>query len=259
MANSAAIQPSTLPIVSYSPFRLIEAVPWLMLASALRMLQAQGGLMWLIAGVCSDLAVFLAFLLVARRMIELANGQTALGRLTFTQQLSLAWKVVLPITAMIVIVSTLTFAAGAKWIGLNLLFGFDGIAFDQWTRPGMVWSAFLAAITLLMLLKAENTGKANLFECLRELWRRSPCIVPAIVTITIANAGLGIAQGLVRGLVYAYWHNSAAPSLIRVLVIFFFVFSFASIRLWATLAILTFALRESYRRDTSCRFGQKIS
>ena len=32
-------------------------------------------------------------------------------------------------------------------------------------------------------------------------------------------------------------------------IFFFFVFGFAAIRLWGTLVILTFALRESYRRD----------
>jgi len=35
---------------------------------------------------------------------------------------------------------------------------------------------------------------------------------------------------------------------LRPLAVFFFVFAFASIRLWTTLAILVFALRESYRR-----------
>src|SRR6185437_3635713 len=76
---------------------------------------------------------------------------------------------------------------GAHWTGLNLLLGFDGIAFDQVTPSGMVWSAFLAAVCLLLLLKAESTGKANLFDTLRELWQRSVCMVPAIITVSFVD------------------------------------------------------------------------
>ena len=75
------------------------------------------------------------------------------------------------------------------------------------------------------------------------------CMVPAIITVSFVDIGLSVIQGIVRTVVYAFWHGSTAPSFIRALVFFFFVFAFASIRLWTTLAILVFALRESYRRD----------
>lgn len=248
MSGSIAIQPIRLPTVSYGPFRLMEAVPWLMLAAAMRVLSVQGGLMSLLAGICSDISIFLAFLLAARRMIELADGQTGLKTLSFGQQMALARKVMIPIIVMILVVSVAVFNIGARWAGLNLLLGFDGIAFDQLTSGGMVWSAFLAAMTLLLLLKAESAGKANLFGGLKELWQRSVCMVPAIVAVTFANIGLSTIQGMVRGIVFAFWHSSAAPQFVRALVFFFFVFAFASVRLWATLAILVFALREFYRR-----------
>lgn len=86
MTDAVAIQPIRLPTVSYGPFRLTEAVPWLMLAAAMRVLMVKGGLVWLFASVCSDIAIFLAFMLAARRMIELSDGKTALGRLSFAQQ-----------------------------------------------------------------------------------------------------------------------------------------------------------------------------
>jgi hypothetical protein len=115
----------------------------------------------------------------------------------------------------------------------------------------MVWSAFLAAVSLLLLLKAESTGKANLFDALRELWDRSVCMVPAIIAVSFADIGLNVCQGMVRSVVYAFWQSSTAPSLVRALVFFFFIFAFASIRLWTTLAIFVFALRESYRRGVT--------
>ena len=205
--------------------------------------------MWLFASICSDIAIFLAFMLAARRMIELSDGKTGLDRLSFAQQLTLARKVLVPVILMMLVVSITVICIGARWTGLNLLLGFDGIAFDQQTPSGMVWSAFLAAVCLLLLLKAESAGKANLFDALRELWQRSVCMVPAIIAVSFADIGLSVCQGIVRTVVYAFWHSSAAPSFVRALVFFFFVFAFASIRLWTTLAILVFALRESYRRS----------
>jgi hypothetical protein len=222
-----------------------------MLATALRIVQSMGGLQALFAAVCSELAIFLAFLLAARRMIELADGKTALGKLSFTEQLRLARKVMIPVVLMMLATGLAVSSTGATWTGMHLLLGFDGIAFDQVMVPGMAWSAFLAAVTLLMVLQAESAGKASLFAALKELWQRSLCLVPAIFAVTIAHVGLSVVQSLVRGVVYAFWHATATPQLGRTLVYFFFIFGFAAVRLWLTLAILTFGLRESYRRGHS--------
>jgi hypothetical protein len=51
----------------------------------------------------------------------------------------------------------------------------------------------------------------------------------------------------VRWLVALFFRTNA-PVQLKNLVYFLFVFGFASLRLWVTLAILVFALRESYRR-----------
>ena len=163
----------------------------------------------LFAAICSDFAIFLAFLLAARRMIELADGKTALGRLGFTEQLILARKVMIPVLLMMAAVSAVVFASGARWTGLYLLLGFDGVAFDQFMPAGIVWSAFLATVTLLMVLRVESAGNAKLFAVLKELWQRSLCMVPAIVAVTAADIGLSAVQGVVRGAVYAFWHSTA--------------------------------------------------
>lgn len=241
-------QPIRLPVVSYGPFRLVEAVPWLMFATAMRIIQVQGGFVAIFAMVASHIAIFLAFLLAARRMIELAEGTTGLGKLSFRDQLILARKVMIPLALLILAVSLAVSAAGAPWLGRNLLLGFDGIAFDQFTLTGMGWSAFLAAVLLLMVLKAESGGRASLFVALRELGRRAACMVPAIAVLTVTDMLLSGVQGLVRGVVYAYWHADLTPQIFKTMIYFFFIFGFASLRLWVTLAILIFALRQSYRR-----------
>lgn len=102
MSNAIAIQqaglpPLRLPTVSYGPFQLFEAVPWLMFATAMRIIAVQGGLVAITATLCANLSVFLALLLAARRMIELTDGKTGLGKLDFGEQLVLARRVLTPV------------------------------------------------------------------------------------------------------------------------------------------------------------------
>lgn len=247
-AAAVAVQPVQLPTVSYGPFRLTEAVPWLMFATAMRIVEVMGGTVGLCASVCSHLSIFLAFLLAARRMIELADGTTGLGRLSFLEQLILARKILVPVVLLMLASCLFLIGTGALWTAFHLLLGIDGVAFDQNSYVGMLWSAFLAAIMLLMVLKAESTGHANLFAIVKELWQRAPCMAPGIAAVAAADIGLSVVQGMVRVVVYAFWHTPGPPQLARTMVFFFFVFGFASLRLWVTLAILTFSLRESYRR-----------
>jgi hypothetical protein len=112
---------------------------------------------------------------------------------------------------------------------------------------------------LLMILRAERNPNANPLVALKELWQRSPCMAPAIGVVAGAHVGLSVVQGMVRVVVYAFWHVSGPPQLIRTMVFVLFVFGFASIRLWLTLAILTFGLRESYRRGHAENYGLSAS
>jgi len=244
----ASVRPIVLPNVSFGPYRLMEAVPWLMFATAMRIFESSNWGQWLVAAGLANLSIFLAFLLAARRMVEFTNGKTGLGRLDFRAQLTLARIVLIPIFAFVVVGSIVVFRLGARWTGMYFLLGFDGIAFDQYTYPCMAWSAFLAALLLLTVLKAESTGSVGLFSIFIEFGQRAACMVPAIVAVTIADIGLNAIQGAVRHLVVVFWHTSALPLTAKNLVYFLFIFSFASVRLWLTLAILTFALRDSYRR-----------
>lgn len=247
-AIALVLRQSRVPTVSYGPFRLMEAVPWLMFASAMRIVAVTGGIITLLALVCSTIAIFLAFLLAARRMIELTDGETGLGRLNFQEQMKLAQKVLGPVVILMLVVCFALGTAGARLPAMIALNGVDGIAFDQHGFAGMGWSAFLAAVMLVMILRAESTGGTTIFDAFRELWLRSMCMVPAIVAVTAAHIALSVVQGMARIGVYQFWHTVGPPQFLRTVVFVVFVFGFASVRLWVTLAILTFALRESYRR-----------
>ena len=65
-----------LPQVSFGPFRFLEALHWLVLAAAMRVIAFGGGPVALPAIVIASIAVLHAFLVVAQRSIELADAST---------------------------------------------------------------------------------------------------------------------------------------------------------------------------------------
>ncbi|MEJ2626269.1 MAG: hypothetical protein P8Z80_17630 [Pseudolabrys sp.] len=250
MSDVAHLDPPVrLPNVSYGPFRLLEAVPWLMLATALRFIQARlGPLGGPLAIAAWHVAIFLAFLLAARRMIELTDGHTELGALSFRQQLELTRKVLVPVLLFMLASAFVVAYLGARWVAGNMLLGVDAIAFDQYIWIGMAWSAFLTALMLLMVLNVDSGGRSHLFAALRELWQRASCMGWAIIIATVAQIVLHAVQGAARAAVHAYVWMPGPPHSLQKLVFFFFVFGFAVLRLWMTLAIMTFWLRQSYRQ-----------
>lgn len=229
-----------------NPF--LEAVPWLMLASALRFFAyGAGGLAALIGMAIAMLCVFLAFLLAARRMIEWTGGQVQFGHWSIQDQMRVGRMILYRVVALLVAAAAMAWLLGFRKFAPNLLMGFDGIAFDQFTTAGMVWSSFLAAMVYLMLLEAEANGKPSLTHAFHALVRHWRLLVPAIVLVALMQIVLSFVQGQGRDLIRLVWQE-AGPVAPMKFVYFGFVFGFATVRLWLTLAILTYALREAYRR-----------
>jgi hypothetical protein len=62
--------------------------------------------------------------------------------------------------------------------------------------------------------------------------------------------GLGLGQGWVRSAIWNFWQVSSSSQFIKNLIYFVFIFSFAMLRLWVTLLILTYGLKQSYIHGT---------
>ena len=238
----------THPNVSFGPFRFLEALPWLVLAATMRVIAYGGGQTALPAIVIASMAVLMAFVLVTQRSIELADGQTSLGALTLAEQLQLSsgilWRIVLLMIAIAFAVSI----AGFKTFAPNMMLGLDGMAFDQFTTVGKFWSAVVASLILLMVIGAEaSNGKISFFRAVDEFGRRIVWIGSAVVILGAICIGLGYVQGLVRHAIWIYGQTAPHGQFVRNLIFFVFIFSFAMLRLWITLLVLTYGLKQSYR------------
>src|SRR5262245_8341365 len=110
-----------LPTVSYGPYGLIEAVPWLMLAAAFRFAGYAAPALGVPAFVLASLALFLAFLLAARRMIEFADGTTQLGKLSFSEQMQLARRILRDVLLLLVAAMIIVAFAGYPKAAIHVL------------------------------------------------------------------------------------------------------------------------------------------
>jgi hypothetical protein len=173
-----------LPQVSFGPFRFLEALPWLVMAAAMRVIAFGGGAVAFPAIVVASIAVLHAFLVVAQRSIELNDGQTALGELDFAEQFRLSKAVLWRIALLMFAAGCGLLAAGYTSLAPNMMDGIDGMAFDQWTDIGKFWSATIAALILLMIVDAEqNGGQVSFFKAVGEFVRRGLWIGAAVIVL----------------------------------------------------------------------------
>ncbi|MGY8682163.1 hypothetical protein Q2941_30965 [Bradyrhizobium sp. UFLA05-153] len=241
------------PETSFGPFKLLHALPWLILAAAMRVIAFGGGPAALPATIVSDLSVLLAFFATAQRSIESAGGQSSLGELTMGEQFKLSFAIFWRITLLMIAVSIGTEAIGYGAWSRHLMAGLDGMAFDQFTHVGRFWSALIATLVLLIIVHAErNDGEIALFAAIAEFARRGLWLGAAVIVLGVVNIALFYGQELVRSAIWNFWQTSSASQFIKNLIYFVFIFSFAMLRLWITLTILTLGLKQSHiHRDRS--------
>jgi hypothetical protein len=243
------LQQHAFPNVSFGPFRFFEAMPWLVLAASMRVIAFNNPLIAIPAIVFASVAVLHAFLVVTQRSIELAQGQTSLGALDFTEQSRLTRAILWRIGLLMLVASVAVFAAGYKSAAPHMMAGLDGMAFDQFTDIGKFWSAAIAALTLLMVVGAErNKGRVQFWQAAAEFARRGLWVGAAVIALGVIYLGLGLGQGLIRNALWQFYQTSPYPELIKNLIFFVFIFSFALLRLWVTLLVLTWGLKQSYLR-----------
>src|SRR5437868_6418613 len=134
---------NSVPQTSFGPFRLLHALPWLILAAALRVVAFGGGAVALPAIVVANLAVLQAFLATAQRSIEAASGESGLSDLDTTERFRLTRAILWRIVPLMIAAVLALAAAGFTSVAPHLLSGIDGMAFDQVTALGKLWSAIV--------------------------------------------------------------------------------------------------------------------
>ena len=171
--------PRVLPKLSFGPYGLLEAVPWLMLAAAMRFarLQQRGVRVAGVHPVELRAVLRLPARGAAHDRVRRRNDAARQAHVC-SDQLLLAGDIL----RQVVLAAVRRHArrrgsSGYPRQASSCLPGFDGIAFDQFTKLGMLWSAALAAVVLLMVVGAGDGATASLRAAGRELAARWRCLL----------------------------------------------------------------------------------
>jgi hypothetical protein len=253
-------QASTLPVshparprtwsVGFGPYMLVETIPWLLLATAIRgyARQMESGLALLVL-VVVQFALFMAFLVACHRTIQLAGGTTDLGRLSFNEQCALARGVLGRMFGLFfAVVSIALFIGVDKFHAAVFWLGFDGIVYNWPSNTLLIWSAVVATIAFLMVIE-KGAGREPKFPSVwrhfMDRWRYLFAAIIAIIGFQIAsNFVQAYAAGIVQPL-----YDRPIHYIVKNMMYLAFFFSLSYVRLWATVTILTYALRASYRKS----------
>lgn len=237
----------------YGPYLLLTAVPWLLLATAFRMhARAQDNIGALPMLIMVQYALLIAFLLASHRMIQLAGGAVNLERLAFGDQWALARGVVWRILLLFFVAVLASLASGIdRFDAARIWLGLDNIV-HPW--PGTylpIWSAFVAILVFLMVVQRGLGRGPNLRRALMEIATRWQHMMLAALMISASLYALGIIQILSVPRLQALYLSLPSPALKNALYLLL-TFFFSYVRLWVTVAILTYSLRASYRRERMC-------
>jgi len=234
------------PETSYAPFWFFEAVPWLLLAETIRIVGANVGLLvsWL-ALIPECVCVLMAFNAVARRAFPLFGFPAPLNGMPLAEELHLSLRTFWRVLAMIVVAAVLAGIAGLKSDAPYFMWGIAGIAFNQLSFIGRIWSAVTAALVLLMLLDADRSGAATLTSAVRSVRDHGVRFCATIAALAIFYVGWGTVQILLFNAIWTTPALGAADPRTKGLIFFAVTFVFAFARLWMTLLILTSGLTQA--------------
>lgn len=230
---------------------MFEAVPWLLLATVIRIYsRALPDSVLLLGFLVLHVPVFIAFLLASQKMIDLTGGTTSLERLSFRRQLSLSWAVIwrLLILFFATIGAAILFGID-KSLAARLWVGFDGIVFAWGWGFLPFWSALIAAIAFLMVVEKGLNRKPTLRSVLRQIKSRWTYLAQAVIIIGVFFLVCNFVQLFVGNIVKALGDQMAHPLPRNLLYVGFFL-GLSCLRLWGAIAILTYALRASYRHKS---------
>lgn len=227
-----------LPRISYGPFHILEAAPWLFLATVLRII-GFGKPIALLYLTLAMVCIVFAFLLATRRTIEVTGGKTGLERLSFAGQVkfvrtTLKWwfGVMFGLTLLFLILFQY------KEASPTFLLSLDGIAFDTMLQPTKYVSAAVMIMLFFAVLAAANDRTPDLKTVVAGIRYHWPAMVIAYCLLMAFQLLFANIQAEVRTFVYGVY-GANPRSTANNWMFMGFVFAFACARLWVSLFVLT--------------------
>lgn len=221
--------------------------PWMLLATMLRTV----GVVTLPEGMilfnAAELALFIAFLLASQRWIELTGGNVSYAGMGVFQRLSMAKGILLQVAALGYAAHYAAVQMGMQSIyATPVVYGFDAIAFNRFNDFTLIWGPMMALVTYLLVVEQAMGRTPTLFGAARLFKAHWRYLAPTVALLVPGLALFNTIQWSVGPVIRDILAPAGSPALTAAATILF-LFAFATMRLAATVAALTFALKASYR------------
>lgn len=134
---------------------------------------------------------------------------------------------------------------------IHLLMGLDGVAFDQATHVGRLWSIVIAISVMLLVIEMRVEGMDGIHALLKQIGQHWLFLLPATILCFAFMEAFTLLQGMARAKVVAAYVAREASDGYLVALFFAYVVSFATLRLWIVIAIFCYFLQRSCRNNTA--------
>ena len=246
--------------VEFGPFRFSEAIPWLLIASALRVLLYERAIaLSIVAIVLMQMAIFMAFAAVAHSTVKSSGGDSKLEGLSLLGKVFLMKRVMKKTIKFQVILILATSVLGhvlfdlvgldtkgISHLAINFFWSFTGMIYTDGFLGARVGSALVAVVTFLLVIAAASNRPVKLREVLRNLKQHWFAMALAIALLVQSMHFINVNQLEFLRFLMAYDLGD-----IRINAVIYVIYQtvFAFFRLYLTMLILTYLLRWSYKRQ----------
>lgn len=252
--QSAAVDPKDFVFETFGPLRVSEAIPWLLMATATRVVGHSIGttLAEMLANLFTQCLVFMAFVAVTHTIITESGGKSQIDTISLLAKAKLMRNVVGKIVAFVfyaAIVSILLImllgieSKSGVYIPANWLISFSGMAYPDGTLICRFYAAIVAVMLYLFVISAATSRPVTWTELRSSFWDHRMTLFFAMILIASIMIFVNAAQLELYVFVY---RDILAGKVSDGLFYLFYQTSFAFLRLWVTLYILTGALKYSY-------------
>ncbi|RYC15614.1 hypothetical protein [Ciceribacter ferrooxidans] len=239
----------TKQITRFSPYLLLGTVPWLLLATVLRLnMKVAPGAVALLLLPLVQIVVFIAFLLASEKMISLSRGHTSLAELTVSAKARFACQVIWRLLLLFLVSVLLAIGIGVSGLqAATMWMGFDGLAYPWRQGPLQAWVAFISIVAFVFVLEKGSERDPRYLNLVRRLYEHRRSLLMSWVYISLFLMLATFVQGKIALLAGYLLSFTDIASIERVALIGY-IAAFSYLRIWVVVAILTFSFRASYGR-----------
>ncbi|MEM9278038.1 MAG: hypothetical protein AAGA76_05660 [Pseudomonadota bacterium] len=259
--RKAAVRQTGVVLDQFGPFRISEAVPWLLLASALRAFGHIAGKTIVIEVLLVQCLVFMAFSATAHSIVTESGGRSVIGGFSLAGKIRLMKNVIkkvlwfqfgIILLYLFLAVSLDLNDEGARelssvvyWAG-SFFVAFDGMVYTSGFFVTRIASSIMGVMVFLWVIASATERPVTWQELLKSLGEHWLAMAISVIVLTACMHFINYNQLKFLGFLMA---DVTTDARLQTIIYIFYQTAFAFFRMWLMIYVLTTALKWSYRNQ----------